>query len=293
MYDKKKLEEFLDRLRVEYHEQKPKIIQPRSKLDEKMDKYDLYKQGDWRNVGTPEMPIYVRPVPVDNDFIYSSMLGMMQKYIQGMWATAAPPPLSAAGMQYGGIARSPRSPQPGVMSSWYPEAPLYPRTPIETSHQRLKKQIAQAGEEQPVKIEDPEPPKPAPSPDYIGTLTAWRGWSVNDGILTALGTDYDWAPKRAARAKCEHHSHPAPQMQCSCGFWSFKTLDLLVEALRNYTSDTLVVGTVEIWGRVVECQNGFRSEFAYPKELWLLKGGMESLSWTYGVPVRQATKETK
>jgi len=30
----------------------------------------------------------------------------------------------------------------------------------------------------------------------------------------------------------------------------------------------------------------YRSEFAYPKELWLLKPGLEFLSWTYGVPVR-------
>jgi len=33
--------------------------------------------------------------------------------------------------------------------------------------------------------------------------------------------------------------------------------------------------------------NGFRSEYSYPKELWLLNEGLESLSWTYGVPVRK------
>ena len=51
----------------------------------------------------------------------------------------------------------------------------------------------------------------------------------------------------------------------------------------------LVVGTVEIWGRVIECENGFRSEFAYPKELWLLSedDDLSKLSWTYGVPVRK------
>jgi hypothetical protein len=55
----------------------------------------------------------------------------------------------------------------------------------------------------------------------------------------------------------------------------------------EYVDSVDVVGTVEIWGRVIECRNGFRSEYAYPKELWLLRDGLEHLSWTYGVPVRK------
>lgn len=60
------------------------------------------------------------------------------------------------------------------------------------------------------------------------------------------------------------------------------------KALHAYQSLVMVVGSVEIWGKVIECENGYRSEFSYPKELWLLRPGLESLSWTYGVPVRKS-----
>jgi hypothetical protein len=137
------------------------------------------------------------------------------------------------------------------------------------------------------KITDPAPPVPAKSPDYIGTLTGWRGWEVTDGLLEALGTDFTWEPRQAARARCRHGGHSAPDRNCACGFWSFKTSDLLAKALITYAEKVNVLGQVELWGKVIECENGWRSEFAYPKELWLLEEGLDSLSWTYGVPVRR------
>jgi hypothetical protein len=57
--------------------------------------------------------------------------------------------------------------------------------------------------------------------------------------------------------------------------------------MEHYATSVDVIGEVEIWGRVIECENGWRSEYAYPKELWLLGEGLESLSWKYGVPVRR------
>lgn len=127
-----------------------------------------------------------------------------------------------------------------------------------------------------------------PGPDYVQTLTGWRGWKVKDEKLHALGTNTIWTPKKAARAKCNASgSHRAPQKACKCGYWSFKSMDLITAALADYVDSVDVVGTVEIWGRVIECENGYRAEYAYPKELWLLKPELESLSWTYGVPVRE------
>jgi hypothetical protein len=45
---------------------------------------------------------------------------------------------------------------------------------------------------------------------------------------------------------------------------------------------------VSLWGRVVETENGYRAEHAYPSELWLLDDSLEELGMVYDVPVRTA-----
>lgn len=128
-------------------------------------------------------------------------------------------------------------------------------------------------------------------PDSIIPIVAWRAWSVktskNDWKLAALGQSDVWPAKKMMTAKCRSNGgHPVPHRDCQCGVWSFHSLDTLLAKLDGYTPK--VIGQVTIWGRIIECENGFRSQFAYPKELWLLDPAMEQLGHTYGVPVRTA-----
>jgi hypothetical protein len=287
MFDKKKLEAFLDSLEAETHF--PSKVPRRGAyasvadpaIEQKMDKYDIFKQAGYQNFGTAEFPIWGR---IDN------LNGITLQGLQDAYGAASFPTYAGINRgyyMYGTFPLTPPMPRPMAYSPWDDnQAPPPPREP---PHDKLKAKIARMGTVAPVKIENPKPapPVPAHSPDYVGTLTAWRGWSVCAGQLEALGCDYDWVPKTANRARCQHENHTAPQMECGCGFWSFKTLELLTEALKGYVDTVTVIGTVEIWGRVIECENGFRSEYAYPKELWALAEDMEHLSWTYGVPVRK------
>jgi hypothetical protein len=64
---------------------------------------------------------------------------------------------------------------------------------------------------------------------------------------------------------------PCPGPECLCGLWSTKTLDELVRYLPDSgvlgtlavrTTIKLVIGTVKIWGQVIEHVKGLRSEFA-------------------------------
>ena len=273
MFDRKKLEAFLDSLEVETHF--PTVMSQkmneavRSVLEQKMDKYDIFRQPGYENVGTPEFPVWAKP-----DYGAITLARLQSAY---------------AYMTYGMAVRAPMGPVFWGTDAADPEK--YPTPPRETPHDRFKKKAALFQDVAPVKLENPEPapPRTHRSPDYVGTITAWRGWSLYNGLLGALGSDFAWPGKTAARAHCSRSSHDAPQMNCACGFWSFKTQELMIEAMSNYLTEVDVIGTVEIWGRVIECENGYRSEYAYPKELWLLKEGQESLSWTYGVPVRKLT----
>jgi len=127
------------------------------------------------------------------------------------------------------------------------------------------------------------------APDRIEVITAWRAWGVDGLRLKALGQHTVWEPRKQVDAACvpdfKKSDHPAPNRDCQCGVWAFKSLDLLVPALDPYTG-VRVLGQVSLWGRVIETENGYRSQHAYPSELWLLDDSLEELGYIYDVPVR-------
>ncbi len=59
--------------------------------------------------------------------------------------------------------------------------------------------------------------------------------------------------------------HRAPARGCSCGLYAVKDPLSLREA-----RDPAVLGSVDLWGRIVEHERGFRGEFAYPQRLGLI-----------------------
>lgn len=276
MFDRRKLQDFLSALQVETHypSTMPGVISPvdpgrRSALDVLMDKYDLFVQGNFNhNHGTPEFPIYG---PRQDENVFMPIF----------WSTPA-----MAWSTYG----SPNRMNAVLTGIGIPEPEVDPAPPKETAHDRLKNKINQLVGVQAIHLPDHTTSgAPASSPDYVHTLTGWRAWEVSGEMLEALGSQSRWEPRRAPQANCLSHNHAAPQMSCHCGYWSFKTRELLVEALDRYAATVDIIGQVEVWGRVVECENGWRSEYAYPKELWCLHQGEgeEKVAARYGVPVRR------
>jgi hypothetical protein len=126
-------------------------------------------------------------------------------------------------------------------------------------------------------------------PDFTEEFVGWRGWRASpEGLLEAIVNPElaAWKPGEALEAKCvKGKRHPVPFMNCTCGFYATKTLEQLKE--NDYHTDG-VFGTVSIWGRTVKFTDGFRSQFAYPRELWVpytMLHLVERLA-LYGVPVR-------
>ena len=87
-----------------------------------------------------------------------------------------------------------------------------------------------------------------------------------------------------------------------CGIYAFKTEALLLAYMQEeaeksrffpasmYTDKReLVSGSVYLWGKVVECNNGYRATYAYPKEIcespWsaVEKPRLEQVAEMYGV----------
>jgi hypothetical protein len=148
-----------------------------------------------------------------------------------------------------------------------------------------------------------------PVPDQVVAITGWRAWSIlrlaGETRLKAISWNALWPAKEKMVARCinnlavpdqngiarqilqeEDWRKQSPAADCCCGLWAFPDAETLMAMLRESYCGVAVVGTVDLWGRVIEHSNGYRAQYGYPKELWLLKPGLEDLGWIYDVPIR-------
>lgn len=130
---------------------------------------------------------------------------------------------------------------------------------------------------------------------YPEAILAWRLWQVR-----RHGEEYrlesftwhhvSWPPLRRLEATCPAHRAAAPARGHECGIYAFKTRELAEELLRRYTGvrhrygrhydelppaapgRPIAVGRVSLWGRILERDRGFRAQYAYPYELFVVGG---------------------
>lgn len=123
--------------------------------------------------------------------------------------------------------------------------------------------------------------------DRAGTefKLAWDG-----AEKPAIELPYGWrieqrveGPKHSPYRHAQH-GDTTPDEKCACGIYA----STILEAKRY---ENTVIGRIEGWGRVIEGDFGFRSQYAYPKDIYLVGVGWRArrklareLSF-YGVPV--------
>lgn len=126
---------------------------------------------------------------------------------------------------------------------------------------------------------------PKDIPLYPNAFVGWRSWKIVNGRLVSLTSGFQWAVGKESKAFCDHARHRPPARDCSCGIYALKSL-LLLKRSAYFSEDCF--GQVSLWGRVLEAEDGYRAEFAYPKNLYVTYmniRNIEPLS-VYGVPVR-------
>lgn len=104
-------------------------------------------------------------------------------------------------------------------------------------------------------------------------VIAWRAWALtgrHDGrrlhLRPVAGRTRPWPPMKPAVATCKlGRMHVAPSLECTCGLHGAHDTDIL-----RRTKDPAVLGTVALWGRVIEHEHGYRARFAYPQRLQLV-----------------------
>lgn len=132
-------------------------------------------------------------------------------------------------------------------------------------------------------------------------LRGWRAWQVVESrhgpVLASWWVSALWPARRPLQSRCAlHGSRPSPHHMC--GIHAFSSRDqalaylerrdeaLLLFARRPESARGIVVGRVSGWGGAVAHERGWRSQFAYPYDLYLLRGDRmlaQALAGRYGV----------
>jgi hypothetical protein len=129
------------------------------------------------------------------------------------------------------------------------------------------------------------------APDYVEPVVGWRCWAAAwvEGELRLCSPIYEtvWPVRDRVHAECRAGTkrwfsrqtpatHTAPSDGCRCGVYGVDDPTRAVSFVRGQGSSAVpgdvvetVLGKVLLWGSVVECDHGWRSEYAYPAALYL------------------------
>ncbi len=154
-------------------------------------------------------------------------------------------------------------------------------------------------------------------PDYAGVLEGWRIWIVKRHrirhydpetgarkriagpyLLRSVMSSDLWRPGQTMVADCNRTpgyrfdlTHrdadlSSPDSACKCGIYAVRSLDKILVvydapnrffyrlSVERYAA---VIGRVKLWGKVVPGQWGWRAQYAYPSELYIVQTLMGKL----------------
>jgi hypothetical protein len=109
----------------------------------------------------------------------------------------------------------------------------------------------------------------------------WRLWRVgiDDDLKLRLRSLYRetwWTPAERTTATCSlvgRERHEPAEWDCICGIYAYKEpyrTRFKNDAFYRPSEATLVVGTVKLWGHVIEAGRGYRAQHAYPDRLYVV-----------------------
>lgn len=110
----------------------------------------------------------------------------------------------------------------------------------------------------------------------FGHVTAWRAWQVWRSLegmslqsVTGRRAEGEWRPGEPMEARCGYwNMQPrgclcatCPDIAGGCGIYAYRDIP------HDATFSNVVVGNVALWGVVIEHEQGYRAQYAYPVDL--------------------------
>ena len=90
-----------------------------------------------------------------------------------------------------------------------------------------------------------------------GEITAYRVWRIVDDKLFSVAVEFEWE-NGVMESYIDDHTQ---------GIHCWKTMDGAKSYASNYNFLPVAIGTIEIWGTVLEHDDGYRAEFAVIKSV--------------------------
>ena len=131
-------------------------------------------------------------------------------------------------------------------------------------------------------------------------IVGWRQWNfMYPHFLANLRKDTIYVPREKIEARCDQEDHSeqeAPHLTCTCGIYAYKEKPRLLGEIRitygrplapPVSGLRLVYGEINLWGKIIEHEDGYRAQFGYPKRLWCTPAIEPLAGWigyVYGVP---------
>jgi hypothetical protein len=114
-------------------------------------------------------------------------------------------------------------------------------------------------------------------------IVGWRAWDLDDDetngprLFPVSASEDEWRPRRPMRATCalprvlrrRGAAHEAPDPGCVCGIYAARSPASFARPRPAWPPPT-VLGTVSMWGRIIEHESGWRAASAYPARLGLV-----------------------
>jgi len=109
-----------------------------------------------------------------------------------------------------------------------------------------------------------------------GEIIGWRFWKLYNGLLFSVFASYSWPPgvfERSSAKQCEFKNLGYHVFKDNLGYHAYRDKEQAkYEALLHACWSPCVIGSVAMWGEVIEHQHGWRSEYAAVQSITEITG---------------------
>ena len=108
-----------------------------------------------------------------------------------------------------------------------------------------------------------------------GEIIGWRTWKLYNGLLHSVFVSYTWRPGVFDRSSAERYGsedrgyHP---LSDNLGYHAFRDKEQAERETSSHGWYPAVIGSVAMWGEVIEHQYGWRSEYAAVRSIVEITG---------------------
>lgn len=124
---------------------------------------------------------------------------------------------------------------------------------------------------------------PLPQDMVVMPIEAYRGWHVPSGSVLLHSYQLSnvlWEPGHPLEAEC--CGNDMCLGDCDGGIYAVKTFKHLIHVVHPMLA---ILGKVKLWGHIVEHDDGYRAQFAYPSLIYNTKPLCKEIAYLYGIPL--------